>query len=292
MPNSQVSTIIGYATNILKIDADTIGVPGLENTQLLSFADQANREYHNAHLKAGGELPSMMARETGGTLVSATTLASSQASNATTAVLTDGTNFDSSGAFAVYGSGTADIEENLGKTTNTLTGVTGVGFAHDEGDVVAKLYSLPSSFGSLRQVEDAGDGVVVNGVQYYYTSGIPIGNQVSIYNNGTSKWLWFPQGASGDYLVHYNKTTESLDDLTDVIDIPVDDEYFMVWRIIEMGREVMGDDPARIQQARQRADSILLDALKRRNIGKLARVRPIVRRQDTFWPFSDPSLWM
>src|SRR3990167_6229986 len=217
---TSASTILTRARSILGIDSDS--VPGLEDTHMLVLTSAANFEYIDAFRSGGGEPPAFMKAEAGGTLVADTDLdeSSGVATTDTTIDLTSATNFDSSGAIVVYDNDMPDVIFYTGKTSNQLTGVTGIGFAHEDADLVSKLYALPSDFNDFRQAEGYGDGVQVNGTNYTSSSGTPTGTQFAVVDNSGTLYLWFPKSMSGEYSVYYNKKTTTIDDTADNIDIP------------------------------------------------------------------------
>jgi hypothetical protein len=277
MANSTAGTIITYASNITKIDPSTIAAPGLQNAMLLAIIDNANQEWQAIWKTTGGEPQKVFQGEMGGATITDTTLSAAQAVVDVTASLTDSTSFPSSGAVVVYTDNMGDVEEFTGNTGNTLTGVTGIDFAHNLGDTVSATYALPSTFMDFRAVEGSGDGVIVNGVAYYYTSGVPLSLQFSVYDNGTTKYLLLPRGVSGNYQVYYNKATTHIDATTDTVDVPTVYEYFLVWRLVEHIHRVKGSDVSRSMEARQLGNAELLRAqmqLRTRKGPKMRSIQP------------------
>ena len=278
------NTLIGFSEDLSKFDRTNIGIPALEETALLRVLHNANSEYVETFKKGGGEPPIFMRSETGGTLVGDTDLDESGGTltTDTTLDLTSATNASSSGgAIVIWDNDMPDITEYTGKSTNQLTGVTGMGFAHEDTDGVAFLYALPSTFLDLRAVPEYGDGVQVNGRNYTYTSGTPRGTQFSIYDNGTTQYLWFARGTSGDYSVYFNKRTTTIDDTADSVDIPdylPNDQWFLVYRLCEYASSVLGLNIDRVNDFKIRADRILASALKTRQTGK--RVRTVRSARD------------
>ena len=269
---STVNTIIGLASKIASIDPSTIGIPGVEETMLISVTDKANREYYNKFMLGGGEPRSDRTAETGGTLAASTTLNGAVTSASTTITLDSVTSYPTSGAGAVWDNVSPDFIEYAGISTLTLTGVTGIGFNHESADAFSIGYVLPSNFESFRSASDSPDGVEVNGVPYRFTTGVPSGNQFSVYDNGTNKFLFFSKDASGDWSMRYNKGATSLTVTGTTVDVPVEDEEFIVYRLVEhIANIVYGLGSAQGQVARQMANKVMLDALKRRNVGKRLR---------------------
>lgn len=266
---STVATIIGYAEKVTSIDSSTIGIPGAEQAMLINIVDKANREYYNRFLRGIGEPKADMVAETGGTIVASTTLDGAVTSASTSIILDSVTGYATSGAGVIWDNASPDIVEYTGISTLTLTGVTGIGYNHEDADEFSVLYALPANFGSFRSTQDSPDGVEVDGVQYRFVTGTPYGNQFAEYNNGTTRYLFFPLGVTGDYSVRYNKKAATITATTDSIDVPVDDEDFIVYRVAEHIYDVVyGAGSTQSQFAHAQANRILLDALKRRNVGK------------------------
>lgn len=265
---SSAETIIGYAENIAKIDRTSIGLSGLEETMLLNVLNKANREYFNKFLLGGGEPKESFKLETGGTLIADTALAEDITTATTDFDVDSATSYPSSGALIVWDNNDPDYVAYTGKSSNNLTGVTGIGYSHEDNDAVSALYALPTNFASFRSTDDSPDGVSVNGVPFTFVTGVPIGGQFATYDNGTTKYLHFPRGLTGDYAVKYNQGATSITLTSTSVDVPVDDEDFLVYRLAEYIFRVLGTDPMKMQEARGTANKILLDALKRRNVGK------------------------
>ena len=286
---STAGTLITYAENITSIDRTTIGIPGAEETMLLNVVDKANREYYTKFLLGGGEPRSDRTAETGGTLAASTTLDGAITSASVSIVLDSVTSFASSGAGAVWNDEEPDFIEYTAISTLTLTGVTGIGYSHADGDSFSVLYALPANFESFRSAADSPDGVTVDGIPYRYTSGIPLSNQFGVYDNGTTKYLVFHKDQTGDYRVSYNTGATSISATGTSVDVPVSDEDFIVYRLVEHIYSVIyGAASPQGQDARQKADKIMLDALKRRNIGKRLRSgRPWGVRSRAPFPLSE-----
>ena len=269
---STAGTLIGYAEAITSIDRSTIGIPGAEETFLLNVVDKANREYYSKFSQGGGEPRADRTAETGGTLAATTTLNGAITSASVSIILDSVTGFASSGAGVVWDDNTPDFIEYTAISTLTLTGVTGIGYSHEDADAFSVLHALPANFESFRSASDSPDGVEVNGIPYRFTSGIPVGNEFGVYDNGTTKYLFFPRETSGDYSVRYNKGATSITATSTSVDVPIADEDFIVYRLVEhISNVIFGAGSAQGQTARQQADKIMLDALKRRNVGKRLR---------------------
>lgn len=265
---STASQIITDAEGITKIDTSSIGLAGLESTMLLRIIDKANREYYNKFQIGGGEPKSDRTAETGGTIYADTTLDGAVTSVSTTVVLDSVTGYATSGVGVIWDNTEPDFIEYTGISTLTLTGVTGIGYSHEDADAFSVLYALPSNFESFRSTNDSPDGVFVNGVPYTFVTGIPTGNHFSIYDNGTTKYIFFPRGMTGDYSIRYNKGATSITATGTTIDVPTEDEDFVIFRVVEHIYRVLNVDYNKVIEARQLADKSILNALKRRNVGK------------------------
>lgn len=265
---STASQIITDVEGIAKIMTSSIGLAGLESTMLLRIIDKANREYYNKFQIGGGEPKSDRTAETGGTIYAGTTLNGALTTASTSIILDSVTGYATSGAGAVWDDSEPDFVEYTGISTLTLTGVTGIGYSHDDEDAFSVLYALPSNFESFRSTQDSPDGVKVDGIPYTFVTGIPEGDHFSIYDNGTTKYMFFPKGLTGKYSIKYNKGATSITATTTTIDVPVEDEDFVIYRVVEHVYRVLNVDPNKVMEAKQLANKCILDALKRRNVGK------------------------
>lgn len=249
---------------------------------MLAILNDANAEWIRTFKRGSGEPPVFMKKETGFDLIADTTLSAAQAASASTTSLTDSSDFAASGAIAVWDDNTSDIEEYTSNAANVLSGVTGADFAHESGDTVQALYALPSNFGTFRSTEDAPDGVITDsGIPLYFTSGEPRNYRYAIYDNGTTKYIQPPKGlTSGALRVYYNKKSTVLDETTDTVDVPSDYQFFLVYRLVEHGRRVRGENADKVQESRMMANELLLQAQKEKNVGKMFRTRPIGRMKN------------
>ena len=280
---STAAQIITFAQNHLGFDSDTVDIPGLQKSQLLEILNQAVLSYHNAFTENGGEPSSILQAETGYTLVSNTDLDGAITSASTTINLTDASNFGSSGAIAVFDNNDIDFVEFTGKSSNQLTGVTGVNYSHEDEDAVALLYALPSNFESFRSTHDNKEGVKVDGTAYRYTTGVPRAFEFAIYDNGTTKYLVFPQSVTGDCHVYYNKSTTTIDETTDTVDIPVQDQWYAVWALVSAAAFDLGEDASKSQYADSQMDLIINKAMKRKNIGKRPRLGRSIHSNNIYY---------
>ena len=276
---STAGTIIGLAQDKVKFNRTTIALPGLQSAHLLHVIDQADREYNNKFKLGGGEPKRTIATEDGGTLVATTTLSADADDGATSFSVASATNAtDGGGAAAIWDENMPDIVEYTNGSASPITGVTLLDFAHESGDLVQWLPALPSNFGSFRGTDDNPGGVWVNGVPFQPVSGVPYTAQYRLYDNGTTQYILFPQGLTGDYFLRYNKSGTTIDEESDNVTVPVEDEDFLTFRLVEHCYRTL--DPVGFatlaEIARRNANKILLDALKRRNLNKRLRVgRPV-----------------
>lgn len=288
MANTAASTIIGLAWNKLNVDGTTVSEPGLQMNGMLSILTDACNEYRRA-FRRGGEPPLFIRKEKGYDLVADTTLSAAQDTSDVTASLTESANFGSSGAIAIWDGNVPDIQEFTSNASDILSGITGNDWDHDAEAPVSLLYALPSNFGSFRATEDSPYGVMVNGVPFKYTSGIPIGQQFAIYDNGTTKYLFLSRGTTGFVFLTYNKNSTVMDDAADLVDWPSEYDYFGVNRLVQHGCFIRNEWNGMVE-AKAEANRILYDSLKDRNVGKAVRVyRPRPLRAHN--PRLDPSLY-
>lgn len=271
------STILDRAERRLGFDRTSVGIPGLESTNLLTVINSAVKDYFSSFEKTG-EPPTLLKKETGYTLVADTNLNGAVASGATSIVCDSTANFGSSGAIAVWDNDRPDyIEFAANNLTTTLSTVTLVSFAHEDEDVVSLLYALPAAFDGFRSEEGFEDGVSVDGIPFFFTSGNPVGRKFALYDNGTTKYLHFPQGLTGDVFVRYNGTPTVVDGEGDTVDIPTKDEDYAFWRVVEYAAPLLERlDDYKIATAK--CFEILHSAHVRRNVGKRPRLRPLARR--------------
>lgn len=235
---------------------------------------EADREALRSFRKSGGNTPVDRALETGFTLPAETAINDAAGiTSATTTITVDSTTgYDSAGAAVVWDSDMPDIFFYTGKTATTFTGVTGIAFDHEDNDAIQPLMALPSNFGRFRRSEEHGDGVQLNGGTPSFIDGAPSSGKFSIRDDGTTKYLWLYKGATGDVSVWFDKDSNTIDSIDDLISLPDDWQFFYAWRAIELSLFGRGDY-AIIGVAKANGDRIKLDLLKDRNVGRMVRVR-------------------
>lgn len=274
------ATILDRAERTLSWDRSTVGVPGLESTNLLTILNSAVKEYF-ASFEISGEPSSILRREYGFALAADTNL-NGAITTASTSIVLDSSAFTNaptasvaSGAIAVWDNNRPDyVEFGSNNLTTTLSSVTLISFAHEDDDVVSLLYALPSNFDNFRSEEGYEDGVSVDGVPYFFTSGDPVGRKFAIYDNGTTKYLHFPKGVTGDVFIRYNIVPTVVDGEADTVDIPTKDEDFAMWRVVQYAAPKL-EQPDMYSIAEKNAFNILHSAHMRRSIGKRPRLRPM-----------------
>lgn len=268
-------TILDLAWNQLRVSGSDTDVPGLQETTMLAWLNHCNAEWKRTFRRGAGEPPRLFAKETAVDIKAATTLDEDVATSDVSFDLASASDFDSSGAFVVYDDGMPDIIEYTGKSSNTISGATGIDWGHEDGDRVIKLYALPSNFHSIRSTPECRDGVQVNNTPYFFVPDDPKGAQYAIYDNGTTKYLWLPQGLSGSARIFYNKSSTTIDETSDSVDVPAEYEWFLVCRLVAHGYRARGDQPGLDVPFDQMADKILREAQAEKNTAKIARTRPI-----------------
>lgn len=275
---STAATILDRAERTLDFERSAVAIPGLESTNLLTVVNAAVKEYF-ASFEKSGEVSSILRKETGYTLVADTAVnnASGIASGATSIVGDDFSDFGSSGAVALWDNTRPDYAEfGANNLTTTLSSVTGVSFAHEDNDVISLLYALPADFDGFRSEEGYEDGVSVDGRPFFFTSGNPTGNKFAIYDNGTTKYLHFPQGLTGDVFVRYNAAPTTIDDEADTLQLPVKDEDYVMWAVVRYCAPKL-ERMDMFQLASSEMLKILNSAHVRKNTGKRPRLRPMRR---------------
>jgi hypothetical protein len=279
---STASDIISHARSLLRAD-DGSDVPAIGDEFMLKALSDANMEWARAFRRGGGTQPIVFMREGGFSIASDTQVneASGILTTDTEFTVDSSTSFDSSGVVAVWTDGMADLIPYTGNSSNTFTGVTQIGFAHDDNDTVQKLYKLTglTSFGRLRASEEYGDGVQVDGTPYYFREATPDRQYFTIYDDGTDKWLWLPKGLTGTIAVLYEKASATINDLADTVDVPTEFDFFLIWRLVQFGTFGRQDSLENHALAKAEANKVLNEALSDRNIGKGVQARRIQRRQ-------------
>lgn len=284
MPTASVPLDLAYSE--LRTDADQTDLPGLAQSVMLKVLDLADREYNATFRRHATEQTFKRKGEYGIDLVSNTTLDEDTTTSTTDFDVDDGTKLSTTaGAGAIYDSEVPDIFEHTAPSGNNIPGVTGLNWAHEDGDTVIQLYPLPSTFHSFRSEERSPDGVILdNALALEFTSSPPENQEFSVYDNGTTKFMWLPRFMTGTVRITYNKEIDTIDDVGDTIDV-FDEEHiwFHVWKLVAHGKRARGDNIQQMQTTSgkmmdeydYKANQILMKAHRERNIGRHVRTRPI-----------------
>lgn len=281
MANPTASSIIDLARNLLREDSGS-DVPVIGDTFLLTAISDGNLKWAR-RFRSGGVAPIVFQRETGFDLVADTQL--NEPGGITTSdneiIVDNSDNFDTTnGAFVIWDDNLPDLISYTTNTvaTETFTGVTNIGFAHEDNDVVQKLYKLPTNFGQFREAPGYGDGVRLNGSGLRFTGGPPDPGFFSMYDDGTNKFLWLPRGASNSASIWYDKNSTTIDSTDDTVDLPEEAQMFLVWHALSLcyvGRE---QDYGKMIAAKNEANSVLQEFLNDRNFREKIYSRPFNRR--------------
>lgn len=268
MPNKTGQKIYDMAQDLVKIDGSTIGIAGLEEARALEWINDLNSMFFGEYYGRGLQAPDYMRAETGFNAVTSTDLDGAVLQNATTIDLTDASDFDSSGAIVIRNGDQFDIVEYTGKTSNQLTGVTGVNYDHSDAETVYKLYALPSDYGRLRKGRKTGHGVTVAGVPYYDTPHLPSGREFTELDLDGTVYLWIEN--TGDVLVEYDKKPTTLTSMSDTVDVPLPYDYYIIHGLVKLFKEIEDQD-YNGQKEDFRMLKIIQDAIAKENIGRTVR---------------------
>lgn len=273
MASPTAESIIGLARDILREESGS-DVPVVGDSFMLTALSDGNLKWARAHNKGN---PIVFQRETGFDLVADTALAENITTSTTDFDVDSGANLYDAASIIVWDDNMPDFVSYTGKSSNNLMGVTGIGFAHEDGDIVQKIYVLPSNFASFRESPTYGDGVLLNGIPLKYMNGVPVPGYFSLYDDGTNKYLVLPRGSTGSASVLYNKNSTTIDSTDDTVDVPDEYKFFLVWHLVSyayIGRE---GDAGKMLFAQNESNKLLQEALRNRNTGKKIRTRPMGR---------------
>ena len=275
MANPSTETIIGIARDLMRAESGS-DVPVVSDAFLFKVVSDIDREVKRAFRRGGGNSQIANALEWGASLASETAVNNSNgvATTDTTVTADSYSGYDTAGAFAIWTNDMPDVVFYTSRTTTLASGVTGIGLAHSDNDLIQPLYKLPSNFGQFRRSDDYGDGVQLNGNPLTYMEGPPRPGHFSTRTDGTSTFLWLPKGATGTVAALFDADSDEIDSLSDLIGSGPEWTFFYAWRCIELGVFGRGDYDL-MQLAKQKGDSIKLDILKDRNIGRRVRIRPL-----------------
>lgn len=274
MANPTAETIIGHIRTLIR-EEEGSDVPAIGNDFLFAVLTNIDYEIRRAYRRGGGNVPVAIHKDTGFTVISDTNLAEDVTSATTDFDVDDSSSAESSGAFAIWDEDMPDVGFYTGNAANNLTGVTGIGFDHEDNDALQFLYALPSDFKDFYRTDEYPNGVKLNSDPLFYTDSPPVPSKFTIRDNGT-KYLWVPRSSSGDISVLYEKTTDTIDSLDDRVGFSEEWLFFYVWKGIEKALFGRGDFGI-VATATEEARKIKLDILTSRNVGRRVRVRPLSR---------------
>ncbi len=273
MANPSAENVIDLSRSLLREDAFS-DIPAIGDTVMLQGVAKADRDALQALRRGGGNTPVSQGLEGGNTLASNTAVnnASGVLKTDVTVTVDSTSGYDSAGAAAIWTKDMPDVFYYTSISATQFLGVTGLGFAHADNDVVQPLYALPSNFGNFRKSEDYGDGAQVNGDSMKYIDGVPQVGQFSKKDDGTTKYLWLYLGATGTCSYLFDKDSNTIDSTDDLISLPEDWLYFYAWTVIALCLFGRGDYEL-VNMAKAEAKEELLAQLKDRNIGRSPRIR-------------------
>jgi len=274
MANKTISDAYGMAQDLLKFEGSTVGIPALEEARTIQFASDLNEQYFRAFWDRGLNAPEYMRKEKGYTAVAETALAANVLAAATTFTIDSSSALDTSGAGVIWKAYQFDTFTFTGNSSGTVTGASGIDFAHADGEGVGKLYALPADYGNPRKGLDAygapHDGVRVDGAGYR-KGDEPGARAFAIWQDSSQNlYLWLPRYVTGDVLVTYDKkptTLSSVNSTTGTLDITGTDYWYVVYGLLSFFRQTQDEDYVP-QKEEIKMQQILVKALARRSIGK------------------------
>lgn len=197
---------------------------------MLAKVQQLNAEWVNAaHTKhpLGGW--SWMLKVTSFNSKAATTLNGALSAGAASVVLTDGTDWDSTGRSVIETTkGALDFFDHTAKATHTLTvsAVTGaetVSLAHASAERVEKMPPLPSDYSKVQRL-------YVNSCLYRYErlSGFPATGGFTTYGG----YILLPRGIGAqDCTLYYYSKGATIDELADTTNIPTEFSRYAIEKL-------------------------------------------------------------
>lgn len=270
---STVGELIDQAEALLKVNQDNIGLIGIESDMSIKFVNKLNAEFFEEFYERSLVAPDYMKKEKGYEAVSHTLSSGAVSAGDTSFAVDDSSSgFESSnGAGVFWDQNTFDIFDYTTNSANTFSTVTGIDFDHADDSRVAPLYKLPTDFGRMRQGMRRRGGVTVNGIPYDEVPENPQTHEFSVYDNGTSKFLWLPEAVtSGDVMVIYDKSPTTLDSTDDSVDIPLVHEDYIVYGLIAKWKRIM-ERGADVSYEENEQERVVNKAIKKRGAGKRIR---------------------
>lgn len=257
--------------DLLRQDGNSSNVPGLEEARTITWIDMLHRQYFDEFTNAGGNYPEYMRKHYGDTMVANTSVAADFAAGASTFTIDSSDALSTSGAGVIYKNYQYDIFTHTGNASGTVSGVSGIDFAHDDGEIVSKLYALPSDFGRMRTEanETRYEGVRVNGLGNSKVSDMPSYRQYALWDNGGQWYLWLPYVTTGEILTIYDKKPTSLTVVGSTIDIPEQyaDHMYIVWGLVALFKQTLDDDYVGTKERMEQLKYVQT-AIKRGNTGR------------------------
>lgn len=275
MANKTVEQIYAYAQDLLKFDGTDVGLAGLEEDRVINFVSDLDKQFAEEFYTRGIVLPTYLASHYGTDTVTGTTLSAATAAAASSFTIGTSTALATSGAGVIYDNNQFDIFTHTANSSGTVSGVPASGsgslaFAHDSGNAVERLYPLPSDFGRPRPGKGRGDGVLVNGIPYYEVPEFPVQTCFSIYDTGTTKYLWMPHSQSGQIMIFYDMSPDTLTTTADTISFPDPYHWYHVWGLVALFRQIM-DESYIPQREQSEMLKVVNQALMKRSAGKPIR---------------------
>ena len=182
-----------------------------------------------------------------------TTLNGAITTASTSVILTDASNFDSSGRiWAKTSNALYDFIDYTGKSSNTLSGATDIDVNHSSGETVGKLYALPSNYGKAVSLQ-------VNGQEFLYTRQNipPTGGQYTT----RGAYILFPEGIGArDCTLVYGKAVTALTSTGQTLQVPTDFSRYLIEMLKAYIFQIDGQDE-RVPTCRAAANDILEQAM-------------------------------
>ena len=279
MANKLARDIYGYADDIMRQQGAGSGIPGIEETRTLDWINDLNAAYFDEFYGNGLVAPDYMASNIGYDSGSSTELSEDTAAGAITMTVASSSALNTSGTFVLYDNQHWDIATHTANSSGTVSGIPATGrdalnFAHESGNIVEKLYALPSDYGRMRPqkrydlIERAHEGVTIDGRGYREVPNMPENYDFSVYKTSSgSKYLWLPRGHRGQVMVHYDRNPTTLSSLDTELDMPSPHHWWVVWGLVALFKQVMEEGYVP-QQERVEQANVLRNALKKNSAGK------------------------
>lgn len=288
MASPTAENIIGKIRDLLRESSDS-DIPTIGDSFLFSVLTDIDYDIRRAFRKGGGNVPVAIHKDTSYNLIGSTNTAEAITSATTDFDVDDSSSFESSGALAIWEDDMPDIVYYTGNASDNFTGVTGIGSDHASGSEVQALYALPSDFKDFYRTDEYPNGVQLDGRPIFYSDSPPVPGKFTVRDNGTTKFLWFYRDASENASVLYEKTTDTIDELTDRVGFGEEWLFYYAWKGIERALFGRGDYEI-INIAKNEAAIIKRDILMDRNVRRRPMIRPLsrnVRRPQDYLSYSD-----